>query len=65
MWSLGLMTTITLSGSSKSFHGHPSTMAIYSISQLTVPEAPFKRMAGAFEFFEDDEHLREWVEAHT
>lgn len=45
--------------------GTPSTMAIYHISQFVVPEGRFQRSDGVFEFFEDDEHLRDWVEAHT
>lgn len=45
--------------------GEPSTLAIFHISQFVAPEGRFQRSSGVFEFFEDDEHLRNWVEIHT
>jgi hypothetical protein len=37
--------------------GTPSTFAIFSIAEMK-----HGRLAGCFEFFEDDQHLREWSE---
>lgn len=39
--------------------GEPSTIAVFHLSDMKC--AP-KRTLGSWEFFENDEHLREWIE---
>jgi hypothetical protein len=44
--------------------GTLSTMAIYHISQFAAPEPRFQGKPDVFEFFKDNEQLRDWVAAH-
>jgi hypothetical protein len=41
--------------------GEPSTLAVIPVSRMVQPE-DYYRAAGAWEFFEDDEHLRYWCQ---
>jgi len=47
----------------EAFMGEPNTMMLANLSDMTGASLK-QRASGAWEFFEDDKHLRDWCEQH-